>query len=167
MNASKLYLLISFLILWIFSTGDFLFAQESLKIQVVSTKIVLRIEGVAGKAYTWKKAKHTKGIIVSIKATIPNDMKIWSTDFTISYQLDNVEHKRTCKAMQTIVSSIDDDGVWIIGLKTKFKAKKGVRYFKLLFPIDNKIKTFSLQFAKPVIKGIEVDRNGDKDSYNN
>lgn len=157
MKRRKLYVV---LIICMILTPGIIFAKGNLTAQVTSTKLVSKVRGMNGSSISWKKSKSYKGMIVTLKANIPDDMTLWSTDFNISYQNgDGDDDRSRCRGIQTAVSSIDDNGLWIIDNYARIKVKKGTRYFKLLFPIANTSKTFSLQYSKPLVKDVEVKRD--------
>jgi len=133
--------------------------QGVFKAEVIDNEIVVRVEGVNGRALTWKDAKQNKGIIVSIKAEVPRDMELWATDFSLKYfHADGEEDRGHCGGLQTAVSSKDDAGVWIISKYANTSVKQGTRYLKLLFPIGNDVTQFTLHHAVVVDEGVQVKR---------
>jgi hypothetical protein len=129
--------------------------------KVISTKIVMRVEGVNGRAMTWENAKHTKGMIINLQVHVAKDMTLWSPDFNIFYCHKNnkdLEDRGRCRAMTLAVSSPGDDGAWVVGNYVKTHVKAGTRYIKLLFPVENDVQKVSLHYAYPAVKDIPVKR---------
>ena len=160
MKASNLRIWVSILIVCAFLAGRNVYAQNGITFQAVSTKIVTTVEGVNGQSVTWENAESAKGLIVKVKVTVPKDTTLWDTDFDIAYHHKNsIEDRGMCRAITTLVSSPGDDGAWIVGNYSHVTAKEGTRYFKLLFPIENDVTSFSLQFTHQVVKEISVNRD--------
>ncbi len=148
------------LLVCIVSAGGPAYAQNSLSFQVLSTKIVTKVAGANGSSVTWENAESAKGMILELMVYVPKDTTLWVPDFDIAYQHENSDEDRgKCRGITTAVSSADDEGSWIIGDYSKVVAKKGTRYIKLLFPIENDVKSFSLQFCQPFIKEVPVNRD--------
>lgn len=127
--------------------------------QVLSTTIVENVQGVNGRTITWKDNSNAKGIVLLVSANLPTDMELWATDFTLSYRRNGADDRSRCAGITTAMASPGDEGAWLIGEYANIKGKKGVRYFKLLFGLENDVYDLSLQFAQAVARTITVTRN--------
>ena len=133
---------------------------EGISFEVIGTKIVEKIVGVNDKKIGWEDNEAAKGIVVTVKAKVPEDMDIWGMDFNLAYSHGDKDDDRTrCSGMTTVVSSADDEGAWVLGAYVHAPAKKGTRYFKLLFGLENDVKRFTLQYSIPVVRRVVVNRD--------
>ena len=134
-------------------------SADSPRFQVLSNKIVTTIQGFDGKAITWRNSKIAKGVVLTIKAKIPEDMQLWCVDFVLAYHHGGREDRGRCRGIATVTSSPDDEGQWVVGdVYAKVKARAGVRYFKILFPLENDVKRFKLHYSSEVTGNIRANR---------
>ena len=133
---------------------------QNISFEVLSTEIVTEVTGVNGYAQTWENAENAKGIVLAVKAVVPEEVILWACDFNIAYNhSDGSEDRTKCKGITTLVSSTDDAGAWLIGEYIDVVASEGTKYFKLLFGVENDINTVSLNYARTVVKNIRIERD--------
>ena len=134
-------------------------AQNAPEFQVISTSSVENIQGVNGRGMTWKNNKTAKGVVLLVKATLPTETVLWTTDFTLSYRRNGSDDRSRCAGITTALSTPSDEGAWIVGDYAFVKGTSGVRYFRLLFGLENEVNEMALQFAQPVVQSIAVARH--------
>ena len=132
--------------------------MENPSFQVISTEVAVTVEG-ANKTLTWEKSKY-KPVILFVKMNCLIDVELFAIDFVLSYYNESEQKwdRSTCQGLSTMVSNPDDNVLIMIGKYANFKAKKGIRYFKVFFPIEPDIDKISLMYAKPVVRDIQVTR---------
>lgn len=133
-------------------------AQELPKFEVLSMQIVEKVEGVT-QTWSTNDPSKRKGIIFLIKVISTSDTIIWPVDLALAYTREDKEDRSACVGVTTMVSSPEDEGVWIFGDYAKQTAKKGTRYFKALFALENNVNEVSLLYMRPYLKSITIKRD--------
>ncbi len=133
---------------------------QSISFEVLATEVVTEVTGVNGYAQTWENAENAKGIVLKVKATFPKEVILWACDFNIAYKhSDDSDDRTKCKGITTVVSSPEDEGVWLIGEYIDVTASSGTKYFRLLFGVENDINTIALNYARTVVENIRINRD--------
>ncbi|OGU71020.1 MAG: hypothetical protein A2V93_02680 [Ignavibacteria bacterium RBG_16_34_14] len=133
--------------------------ENGITFEVLSAEVVERIEG-ANSNLTWEDNENYKAVILKVKANCEANLELYATDFLISYYNEKQKtwDRSTCQGISNIVSTEDDDQFFIVGEYAHFTAKKGTRYFKIFFGIENNANKINLLYAKSVIEDIVVKR---------
>lgn len=127
--------------------------------EVISAQVVVDVDGV-NKGLTWKDNEDYKPVVLLIKADCPTDIELFACDFELKYYIksDKEWSRSRCMGMSTTVSSAEDNVLMVVNHYASFVAKKGIRYFKVFFPLENGVEEISLMYAKPVVENFKVNR---------
>ena len=141
--------------------------QVEPRFSVLATKFVDKLEGVndKGEKDSWKIKDQKAGLILimSVKVDVDSDTKFLTSDFSARYQHEGQPAMAECVALTSGTSSQDSPGRWLIGncsekvCTAREEIKKGTAYFQLAFePIEPDIKAVDLDYARPVVKQINI-----------
>ena len=101
-------------------------AKATPTFEVLSTERIKRLEGIDG-SISWEDNETATGLILLVKVTAPEDIELWAPDFCLAYGHGDTDDDRSrCTAMTTAVSSLEDEGVWLIRGEYIFSRSTGV-----------------------------------------
>jgi hypothetical protein len=135
-------------------------ATDEPKFEVLSTRIVDRVESPFGDPWQTNNPDELRGVVLHIRVTVNAEQKIWAPDLGLAYvhPESGQEDRALCLGLTNPASSAEEDGVWWLNSYAKFDLKKGTSYFRALFPLENDVKEVTLTIRKPAQQKIPVTR---------
>ena len=139
-------------------TGQTL-GQNGFKIELISTKLVNRVDAAFGGDWHSTDTSETKGLVIKVKMSKTPTMESLKTLYLI-FELEDkgVRIKAPCLGM-TLMSEENKDGFWILNDeldKGKYyemtpPEEEKVEYVDFLFPIPLKVKSGILRYEDKVL----------------
>jgi len=135
-------------------------APDEPKFEVLSTKIVERVESPFGEPWQTNNPAEIRGVVMLLRVAVSVPQKIWAPDISLAYTHpeDGKEDRALCLGLTNPSSSESEEGVWWINSYAKFDLKAGTSYLRALFPLENDVQEVTLTFRKPVQKKVSITR---------
>lgn len=152
------YVLFFSVLLTFYSIGE-LKGQNGFKIELISSKLVNRVDAAFGGDWHSTDTSKTKGLVIKVKMSKTPTMNPLKTLYLIfEFEDKGVKIKAPCLGM-TLMSEEKKDGHWILNDeldKGKYyemtpPETEKVEYVDLLFPIPLKVKSGILKYEDKVL----------------
>lgn len=134
-------------------------AQDMPRFEVLSTKVVQKLEGAQGGPIE-SNDTNIKVLVLLIKVTVTSDRMIWAPDLALSYTHagSTKEDRSLCLGLSEPQSAPDAEGPWTLRNYANFTLRRGTSYFRAAFPLENDINEVALTYKRPVLASITVQR---------